>query len=1088
MKKRLVVLLIIVLYLFIFCEKVWAFDGGSLSKYGTGITAYHYKDYYEMSAYSIGGQSAFCRNPNKAAYPGTWFGCSQLAIRSGDIYWDSYNYGVLTILNNGGTNGGNHVATTLALRVYESFWPSYNTTECYYSGSLSNELANIQHSDTQRHSWDFFNDWSIQSIMNQVKQNSWQSLTDAYWSRSYCFQGRMSTYFSSSWVVSYAKDLVRAGLNAALKVQRDGGLSSVKLANPYVQIKAVKLVNNQQVYTKLVTYTADLTKMGNATNVPFRFTCKDCAQRGVSYKITINNKQVTGFVDNSTINFRNYVTSEKKVLVTIEFTSKTNYKNCQEIHYELEFGSVSDINEFGYNCSAGWSYQQFYVLDRSQSSGTVSNTGSKKEGKLRLCEPTCKKLEASCNNNRGPEEDCKDFNDKYKGKCIICTSTMNNPMCKYGDTNLTINEGYEQLENKCANPTKQNIKYCIINNKDKLGNTYQATDIMSTENKYCSVWCKENYDIKLPGQQNVTSGRYFTLKADISGTKTCYTDNINVTEFESDLNDVTDELQKAYSDWLADKSVQNSSLLNTLNNRLKQIVNQYKACSSWNMDFKFDPKIEFYYEEEYMNYVTKNTFDTFGNIKKSDIKVQRCEKEASDDGYNNCPSGWKESLPTIDKNIFTCTFDNGEYTCNNQVIKIPQVINMKESMNISATYKSPTQFFTIYPNGTIVSAQNNSTIENGSGLENALPVGLGTTQGLYKYVLKVKDLGEYYDYFGIGNGLGRILGTDNNIVSNLLSEKSDCGVNECLKKSYDIDSKHFDNGLYVCKYAVNIDTCKTEKDGYCNPNCPNDLDCPKTCTEKDNKFYCLSGEECTQAQYNAQCCDHCLPTVSYNCMMSIENGQIVYYNKSGSKVNSKALYAADCCSNGHCQGACKYCLYDNNNLNLSFRQITSEDINPNNRELGINWQYDEKDLNKNYGLSLKAYQTTKEIMEDGDNIYDMDFENTNDNNDFAMKVDMDSKMITSIREYNKNNAGVYNEDTLSCYDYDKDGIVYEKIYCYSKFLDYLLDKPDLNNKIKFSVDRPTTENERKNTGNSKYWTIWTDFTLTDNTNIGPSWK
>ena len=38
-------------------------------------------------------------------------------------------------------------------------------------------------------------------------------------------------------------------------------------------------------------------------------------------------------------------------------------------------------------------------------------------------------------------------------------------------------------------------------------------------------------------------------------------------------------------------------------------------------------------------------------------------------------------------------------------------------------------------------------------------------------------------------------------------------------------------------------------------------------------------------------------------------------------------------------------------------------LNPNDRDLGVNWQYDDTTINT--ALELKAYATSKEIEEDG---------------------------------------------------------------------------------------------------------------------------
>ena len=141
-------------------------------------------------------------------------------------------------------------------------------------------------------------------------------------------------------------------------------------------------------------------------------------------------------------------------------------------------------------------------------------------------------------------------------------------------------------------------------------------------------------------------------------------------------------------------------------------------------------------------------------------------------------------------------------------------------------------------------------------------------------------------------------------------------------------------------------------------------------------------------------------------------------------------------------------------------------------------------------ISLKAKKTVEEIKENGEKIYDVDFNATN-NTDFAMKIEIDSKMIAAIRAYSQSLGNVSSQnysDTLDCYDYKKNGNTYENIFCYSKLIDTLLDNSELNNKIKFSVPRPTKEQRNNSAYVDRYWTVWTEYNIVGNSVGGPSWK
>ncbi len=86
------------------------------------------------------------------------------------------------------------------------------------------------------------------------------------------------------------------------------------------------------------------------------------------------------------------------------------------------------------------------------------------------------------------------------------------------------------------------VKNCIIEKEDEAGNTYKMNDGQLTDNKYCAVYCKEDYMIDLPGAKYTTSGRYFEVEnVPVHAERTCYTTNrdgtagIDIKQFVTDI-------------------------------------------------------------------------------------------------------------------------------------------------------------------------------------------------------------------------------------------------------------------------------------------------------------------------------------------------------------------------------------------------------------------------------------------------------------------------------------------------------------------------------------------------------------------------
>lgn len=152
---------------------------------------------------------------------------------------------------------------------------------------------------------------------------------------------------------------------------------------------------------------------------------------------------------------------------------------------------------------------------------------------------------------------CNNYNATCNVKCDtevsadwVCCDDENNTLLiqnsdeDYKDIEITGPNAMACFVNQVNNKKDSVSGYSGVNVEDQNGNSYTLLS-----NKYCAVNCKEDYFMSLPTSQKVSAGRYFTFKAKISGTKTCYTNKIDTSAFESDIDDAQQELVDAYKEY-----------------------------------------------------------------------------------------------------------------------------------------------------------------------------------------------------------------------------------------------------------------------------------------------------------------------------------------------------------------------------------------------------------------------------------------------------------------------------------------------------------------------------------------------------------
>ncbi len=492
----------------------------------------------------------------------------------------------------------------------------------------------------------------------------------------------------------------------------------------------------------------------------------------------------------------------------------------------------------------------------------------------------------------------------------------------------------------------------------------------------------------------------------------------------------------------------------------------------WKVDYNFNPELYFWYQESYRENLLSEKLESFDDTLER-LAPEYCTGDVSDD-YRECygNGGWKKNLTMggigdTNADVYqdqecACTTER----CDYYNYAIANVKYIKQSTKATTKFVSPTQFYNIYPTGTVPAGYPGLDIDNASEIESGLPIELRGSSGGKTYLLWYKNLGEYYDT----DNLGRIWGDNNSVVAATLQASYACGTDRnALVFDNETDGVYHDGGVYVCRYDVNeCNKCVEESDDYCDPTCPNDPDCsgePGCSSIKDG--YCNS--ECPD---DPDCyCPECPPDIKNSCaILKDEAGGSHYYDPNGKEVNY-GVYYSKCCPNGHCKVNCQTCLFDGTELKAQYRQVSNEDINPNKRTLGNNWAWDGV---INTAIELKAYVTTKEITDNSNAIFEVDFDNpeNNDNQDFALEATMDPKTINWIQNYNESADGGYLNNTLECYDLELGEKVYKNVYCYSTFIDEMI-KNDVGNIKIAGSERPMDENARREHSNG-YFISWNE--------------
>lgn len=584
---------------------------------------------------------------------------------------------------------------------------------------------------------------------------------------------------------------------------------------------------------------------------------------------------------------------------------------------------------------------------------------------------------------------------------------------------------------------------------------------------------------------------------------------------------------------------------------LKQTVDLYNSCmgdsayrgysdkyhtSAWQMIYLFEPKITYRYEEpnpggtdtKYMDmdscvgaacdimipvkeqiYSGKCSDEDKENNRCSEVSTvttifdnqvvpttEYCHDDGTFDTANYKCSNPKSTITYEDKSYFMCEKDSeGNYSCGPSTYKVTDMSYVHKVATSEGQYDTPRVFYSVAPYGQI--AISNTKVPNGT-LIDGLPVGANTPLGDYYYVISIDGLGRYYN----AQKTGRIFGTSASSLTTV----------DRLEHVETLNGEELRGNDYACTYKVTA-SCKDENGVNHSPEeCPVGQDwneCKKTLCPNEGT-YCVKE---AQAYYVCE-------------TQAFDKDTCVKMNNRDEAISNSANNY-NCCPN--CQIVCVgHCIREEipgggSDLKVEFRPISPSIVNPNDRQLGYNWDTRNP---INTLMAQKAGNTISEIEERANiDAGSATEEELKEIEKYTLKVKLTPEMASWIKEYNKNNetSGSYNNNTLNCYDYKMNGYteatcksagyswvdgacVMPNVFCYSSFIDKLQEEyPD-------EIDAPHRE-EAKSTAHENYntyaninklpnqgttivtndyWTIYQYTNLDVNSDgipdIGPSWK
>ena len=752
----------------------------------------------------------------------------------------------------------------------------------------------------------------------------------------------------------------------------------------------------------------------------------------------------------------------------------------------------------------------------------------------------CVELEVEC--NLGDQDAC----DQFAAVCEVeCGTTVDNFNCCDAENHLVF-APVDEWEVNIKGP--EDVYTCFVSQIDGQVDLSKAESGSSTDsidytkggasgvagavddvdnpytldqNRYCVISCKEDYMMTMPTAKLVNAGRYFTFKAAVEGTKTCYTNTIDRELYNEDIKRAQEELVKAYNTWSQLKALEDTPFTERETVEFDIDVNCHwdtscatdedpdcRECdnSSQTCSYEVAKKVISYETYDINGTLTNVTGEEhqFGKNEgeescscdgtagtcgtstspEDDYEEQyggKLEDAAADlataqnnyniiiEQYNAC-SGWETELQYDEENphvyydyeesyIEDLGYEFGEMT---------SVINNKNTSewycNGNATGKYD------YTYGTVDSAYEADTCYKGEGYS--------VTEIQYVYCEEKRENGCQLKTEEISDA------TYKKITSTVDAEYIPATMFYNIYPSGEVTNTEVDNsvpienglpvslatprGIY--KYTVNISGLGEFYDQGSVFENPTNGDPGRLIASEAGDNSVINKDEYGEfVDENG--------TVQYACSYLVNMGKegidYIVCDFDTECVDGDCI--ADCvgpncdyeCYGDDCIADCigAGCIYDSDaGTSLIERTISLSNLFPNGTD-SYNWN---RDVNE------KAATTIDEIQEVGNAVYE---------EEPILSVTITPSVARAIKQYNDDaeGDGGYSNDTLACYKInDSKGL----IACYSSFIESLIqgEYGDVVNDQSTILD---VRNEGEN--NTEYFTTWSSG-ISEEDMIGPSWK
>lgn len=784
---------------------------------------------------------------------------------------------------------------------------------------------------------------------------------------------------------------------------------------------------------------------------------------------------------------------------------------------------------------AGTGNTQRYV-GIEEGTGSEKTWSSPKEVTLvEECPGMCDQLFDECEENPGSDA-CQEYEELCDS---TCETTVSNFDCCDANNELIIST-IDNQEVTIDGP--EDVQACFVDRidaqvdaegdasgvngtSDEENNTYKLT-----QNRYCVVSCKEDYKMTMPTAKLVNAGRYFTFSAAVEGTKTCYTNTIDIDLYNEDMERLVEDMVDAYNNYLM-----RLTALEEVAGTEYEKYNRFRgSCDSFDSWMGIGYEVEFEYDHLYYRTSYVNGLVTFSFYEKNET-YDYTSDGISDGGQNGSRGQTVCDYTILGTPIYgpTTTYTGQDGTLSNVTTPLRGLVQQyqREFNELWAEYVQlrqeyldcsndswtselnydPTIYYDYeesyladhnYDFGQMDAFDRSETVDDlwYCDRENSMSGVSYSSCSRYNTNSRQDTNVNYITLTLGGTAASTSWADDPETVPNVQYVKKTSTVGESYVPStlfYNVypsgeiiradegerrdDAVAIENGLPVSlstergiyKYTINI----TDLGEYYDANGTlGRLIGGRNAVINRNDYSNIVNSD-GEVEY----------ACSYLVNMGVTDDTHIYCDFN-TECTGEDCYS-DCvgpncygdentCSGDNCIADCigAGCIYDSDaGTSLIERVVSLNNLFPNGTD-SYNWN---RDINE------KADATISEIQEKGNSVYD---------EDPVLSVTITPSTARAIKEYNDKaeNDGGYSNSTLACYSLDG----YEEIACYSSFITDLLngtityDRQTLANNLDIVNNRSLIMGNNYRTvsdNNFEYFTTW-DSGISEEDMIGPSWK